>query len=322
MEIFDGHRALFRPLATPAVAVGNFDGVHLGHQRLINEAIAAARDLGGDAVVFTFDPHPARLFAPDRAPPLICTPERKLELLAACGVDVCIVEPFTRELAAKGPEEFLEEVFRAVLGARCVVVGYDFTFGRQRAGNVDTLRAFGAAHGIEIRVIEPVHGPGPAGAAVASSTEVRARVAAGDMPGAAALLGRDFDLDGEVVRGAGRGRELGIPTANIDFGASELIPPLGIYATWVQVLDSERPEHRYLAATSLGTNPTFGAGGARTLEAYLLDFDGDLYGRRLRVGFIERLRGEIAFEDVDALLAQIREDVGRTRAIFAKRSGP
>jgi riboflavin kinase/FMN adenylyltransferase len=317
MEIFDGHRALFRPLTSPAVAVGNFDGVHLGHQRLIDEAIAAARDLGGDAVVYTFDPHPARLFAPDRAPPLICTPERKLELLACLGVDVCIVEPFTRELASKPPDQFLDEVFRAVLGARCVVVGYDFTFGHQRAGNVDTLRAFGAAHGIEIRVIEPVR----AGEVVASSTEVRARVAAGDLPGAAALLGRDFDLDGEVVRGAGRGRQLGIPTANIDFGASELIPPLGIYATWVQVLDADQPEHRYAGATSLGTNPTFGAGNVRTLEAHLLDFDGDLYGRRLRVGFIERLRGEVAFEGVDALLAQIREDVSRTRAIFAKDVG-
>ncbi|HUH05829.1 MAG TPA: bifunctional riboflavin kinase/FAD synthetase [Kofleriaceae bacterium] len=317
MEIFEGHRALFRPLASPAVAVGNFDGVHLGHQRLIAEAIAAAGDLGGDAVVYTFDPHPARLFAPDRAPALICTRERKLELLAACGVDVCIVEPFTRELASMGPDEFLDQVFRAVLGARCVVVGYDFTFGHQRAGTVDTLRVFGAAHGIDIRVIEPV----AADAVVASSTEVRARVTAGDLRGAAALLGRDFDLDGEVVRGAGRGRELGIPTANIDFGASELIPPLGIYATWVQVLDSDRPEHRYAGATSLGTNPTFGAGGARTLEVYLLDFDGDLYGKRLRVGFIERLRGEVAFEGVDALLAEIRDDVRRTRTIFAKHSG-
>lgn len=316
MEIFDGHRALFRPLATPAVAIGNFDGVHVGHQRLIDEAVDAARALGGDAVVYTFDPHPARLFAPDRAPPLICTHDRKLELLAARGVDVCIVEPFTRELASMGPDEFLEQIFRAVLGARVIVVGFDFTFGRQRAGNVETLRAFGAAHGVDIRVIEAVRDD----SVVASSTAVRARVAGGDLPGAAALLGRDFDLDGQVVRGAGRGRELGIPTANVDIGASELLPPLGIYATWVQLLDSEQPDRRYAAATSLGTNPTFGAGAPPTLEAYLLDFEGDLYGRRLRVGFIERLRGEIAFEGVDALLETIQDDVARTRAIFAKHS--
>jgi riboflavin kinase/FMN adenylyltransferase len=316
MEIFDGHRALFRPLVAPAVAVGNFDGVHVGHQRLVDEAVAAAADLGGDAVVYTFEPHPARLFAPDRAPPLICSLDRKLELLAARGVDVCVVEPFTTELAAMGPDEFLRGVFLEVLGARCVVVGYDFTFGRKRAGNVDTLRAFGAAHGIDIRVIEAVS----EGDVVASSTEVRARVAAGDVRGASALLGREFDVDGDVVRGAGRGRQLGIPTANVDVGTSdELMPPLGIYATWVQVLDSDEPSRQYMGATSLGTNPTFGAGAAPTLEVYLLDFDQDLYGRRLRVGFIERLRGELAFDGVDALLEQIADDVARTRAIFNHR---
>jgi riboflavin kinase/FMN adenylyltransferase len=312
MEIFEGHRALFRPLVTPAVAVGNFDGVHVGHQRLVDEAVAAARALGGDAVVYTLEPHPARLFAPDQAPELICSLDRKLELLAARGIDVCIVEPFTPELAAMGPDEFLRDVFGAVLDARCIVVGYDFTFGRKRAGTVATLREFGAANDVDIRVIEAVR----QASVVASSTEVRARVREGNLPAATALLGREFDVDGTVVRGAGRGRQLGFPTANVDVGTAELMPPLGIYATWVQLLDSSDPSRRYMGATSLGTNPTFGPGAAPTLEVYVLDFDQDLYGQRLRVGFIERLRGELAFDDVDALLLQIADDVARTRDIF------
>lgn len=315
MEIFDGHRALFRPLASPALAVGNFDGVHIGHQRLIDEAVRAAGELGGDAAVFTFDPHPARVLAPDRAPPLICSPARKLELLAARGVDVAILEPFTRELAAMEPDAFLEQVFCDVLGARCIVVGYDFTYGKARAGTTESLRAFGRARGIDVRVIDAVSGA----AEVASSSAVRARVGAGELPAARALLGRDFDIDGTVVEGARRGRELGFPTANLAHQA-ELMPPVGIYATWVEILDGGAPGTRYAAATSLGTNPTFGDDQPVTLEAHLLDFDGDLYGRRLRVGFIEHLRGEARFDGVDALIAQIDGDVAATRAIFARQS--
>jgi riboflavin kinase/FMN adenylyltransferase len=315
MEIFDGHRALFRPLSSPAIAVGNFDGVHVGHQALIDEAVAAARDLGGDAVVYTFDPHPAAVLAPDRAPPLICTPERKLELIAARGIDACVIEPFTRELAAMEPDEFLQEVFVDILGARCVIVGYDFTYGHNRAGNADSLRAFGAARGIDVRIIEPV----AIDHLVASSSAVRRAVRAAELPSASQLLGRDFDVDGPVVSGARRGRDLGYPTANVAH-AAELLPPPGIYATWVEILDGEAPGELHAAATSLGTNPTFGAGAPLTLEAHLLDFEGDLYGRRLRVGFIEHLRDEAAFDGADALVAQIERDVARTREIFRQRT--
>jgi len=315
MEIFDGHRALFRPLQAPAVAIGNFDGVHVGHQRLIDEAVAAAHSWGGDAVVYTFDPHPSRVLAPDRAPPMICSRERKLELIAARGVDACVVEPFTRELASMAPDAFLERVFAEVFGARGLVVGHDFAFGHKRAGNADTLRAFGAARGIDVRVIEPVE----AGGVLASSSQVRQRVSGGDLPGARALLGRDFDTDGEVVTGARRGRDIGFPTANVDAGAAELMPPPGIYATWLRVVDGAEPDRLHIAATSLGTNPTFGPGAPLTLEAHLLDFSGDLYGRRVRVGFIERLRGEERFDGVEALVAQIGRDVEQTRKVAANR---
>lgn len=315
MEIFDGHRALFRPLVTPAVAVGNFDGLHIGHQRLVDEAVAAAGELGGDAVVYTFDPHPARVLAPDRAPPLICSRDRKLELIADRGVSVTILEPFTRELSQTEPDDFLRQVFVRVLGARCVVVGYDFTYGRRAAGTVDSLRAFGAAHDIDVRVIDAVE----AGGAAASSSAVRAAIRDGDMARARALLGRDADVDGTVVEGERRGRELGFPTANVDYRA-ELMPPTGIYATWVQVLDGDDPGRKHAAATSLGTNPTFGADKPVTLEAHLLDFDGDLYGHRLRVGFIERLRGEVQYQGVDALVQQIEADCAQTRTIFERQS--
>ncbi len=315
MEIFDGHRALFRPLRAPAVAIGNFDGVHVGHQRLIDEAVNAARSWAGDAVVYTFDPHPSRVLAPERAPAMICSRERKLELIAARGVDACVIEPFTRQLASMAPDDFLDLVFAEVFGARGMVVGHDFAYGHKRGGNVDTLRAFGAARGIDVRVIEPVE----AGGVVASSSEVRQRVGAGDLPGARALLGRDFDTDGVVVTGARRGRDLGFPTANVDAKAAELMPPAGIYATWARVLDGAEPDRVHLAATSLGTNPTFGAGAPMTLEAHLLDFRGDLYGRRVRVGFIERLRGEERFDGVEALVAQIGRDVEATRRVAAAR---
>jgi riboflavin kinase / FMN adenylyltransferase len=312
VEIFAGHRALFRPLAAPAVALGNFDGVHEGHARLLSAARAAADRLGGDAVVYTFEPHPARVLAPELAPPLITTTDRKLELLSGAGIDVCVLEPFDRALAEITPEDFARQVLLEVLGARQVVVGYDFTYGHQRRGNVATLREFGARHGVTVEVIDPVTVDG----LVVSSSKVRELVAEGDLARARLLLGRDFDVDGRVVRGAGRGRDLGFPTANLALEA-ELLPAPGIYATRVRVLDD--PAGAWLeGAASLGTNPTFGEGAPLVLEVHLLDFGGDLYDRRLRVAFVERLRAEQRFESAGALVAEIRRDVERTREVLRR----
>jgi riboflavin kinase/FMN adenylyltransferase len=308
MEIFEGHRALFRPLHAPAVAIGNFDGVHLGHQRLLETAARAARSLGGDAVVFTFEPHPAVVLAPHKAPPLLTSLARKLELLAQAGMDACVVEPFTRELADLSPEAFLQSILVEILGARHIVVGYDFTYGRDRAGTAETLRAFGAAHGIGVDVIEPVEAAG----VVVSSTRVRELVREGDMAGARALLGRDFDVDGAVVRGDGRGARIGMPTANLAT-EGQLLPRGGVYAVRVQLLD--RPDARTVpAVANLGTNPTFVDRTELSLEVHLLDFSGDLYGQRLRVQFVERLRGEQRFEHVEDLIKQMHADVAATRA--------
>jgi riboflavin kinase/FMN adenylyltransferase len=301
------------PLAPLALAIGNFDGVHRGHVELVRLARARAAALGGEAGVLTFWPHPARIFAPTLAPPLIVSLERRLELLAELGVDLAIVEPFSRELAAIEAEDFVRDVLAERLGAKELVVGYDFSFGRGRRGNADLLRTLGAALGLGVSIVSPVSVDG----LTCSSTKVRELVLEGRVEGAALLLGRPFEITGPVVRGAGRGRGLGIPTANIASEA-ELLPKLGIYAARAHILDARgASESSHRVALSVGSNPTFtpGQGSSVTVEAHLLDFDGDLYGRRLRLEVLHRLRDERRFESVEALLEQIRADVAEVRRL-------
>jgi len=297
-----------------AIAIGNFDGVHRGHQELLRVARARARAIGGEATVLTFNPHPARVFAPALAPPLIVSLERRLELLADAGADVAIVEPFTAAFAALEAEAFLRDVLVARLGAREIVVGYDFSFGRGRRGTPAMLHALGPELGLGITIIEPVSIDG----LPCSSTKVRELVLEGRVEGAALLLGRPVEITGAVVRGAGRGRGLGVPTANVAPEA-ELLPRLGIYAARAHVLDDAGAvvsSHR--AALSVGSNPTFTRtspmGPSVTVEAYLLDFDGDLYGQRLRLDVTHRLRDERRFDSTEALVAQIATDVTEVRA--------
>jgi riboflavin kinase/FMN adenylyltransferase len=306
MDVFAGHRRVDRALRRPALALGNFDGVHLGHQRLIARARAAAARLGGEAMVMTFDPHPSRVLAPSRPMRLLCTTARKLELFASAGADACVVEPFDHALAAMTPEAFVGDILVGALGARHVVVGYNFAFGKNRAGTADTLRAIGAERGFAVEVVDPVS----VGEVVVSSSRVRELIEAGEVAGARALLGRDFDVDGVVVRGAGRGRGIGVPTANLDL-ETETVPALGIYAGRVEVGDE-----RHAAAVSVGTNPTFESSGRLSLEAHLLDFDRDIYGHRLRVAFVERLRGEVRFAGAEDLVEQIRRDIADTRRVL------
>ena len=307
LEIFEGHRALFRPLASPAITIGNFDGVHRGHQALLRATRNAADRLEGDAVVMTFEPHPATFLAPDKVPPRLSSAERKQELLGAFGADVVLAENFDEDFAKLSADDFTRGVLHTILQAKHVVVGHDFGYGTNREGTVESLRVAGQELGFDVEVIEPVEIAGMR----ASSSAVRNALIAGDLPQAEALLGRPYDVDGCVVRGAGRGREFGIPTANVDC-QGVLLPKPGIYATTAQILGENES---YLAATSLGTNPTFEQGGALTLEAHLLDFDRDLYGQRLRVSFLGRLRDEKRFDDVDSLLLAIQDDINETRKI-------
>ncbi|HEX3694021.1 MAG TPA: bifunctional riboflavin kinase/FAD synthetase [Polyangia bacterium] len=296
-----------------ALAIGNFDGVHRGHQALVHAAQARGAARGATTAVLTFDPHPAQLFAPTLAPPLIVSLGRRLELLAAAGARLIVVEPFDAAFAAIEAADFVSQVLRRDLDAREVVVGYDFSFGRERAGDARLLAELGASLKMGVTVVPRVS----VGGLTCSSTKVREFVLEGRVDGAALLLGRPFEISGAVVHGAGRGKALGVPTANVE-PEGELLPGIGIYAGRATVLAGgaaaglSRP-----CAISVGTNPQFSAAGTVGVEAHLLDYDGDLYGQRLRIDVMQRLRGEQRFASIDALLAQISDDVAQTRKIVS-----
>ena len=317
MKLFPGSAAFAaaRPAGAPrlALAVGNFDGVHLGHQALLAEARARAAARGGPSAVLTFTPHPARLFAPAKAPPLIMSLERRLELCAEAGIDIAVVEPFTRDFAAIEAEEFVRRVLARDLAAADVVVGYDFSFGRGRAGTVARLGELGAELGMGVAVIPPVTVDG----LPCSSTRVRELCGAGEVAAAARLLGRPVEVVGRVARGAARGRGLGFPTANV-VPEGELVPKLGIYAARARILEGGQAGTVHRAALSIGRNPTFtGPEAPVSVEAYLLDYDGDLYERRLRLEILHRLRDEQRFDTIDALVQQIHADVDHVRALVS-----
>jgi len=309
MRIHSSLEASVNRLTQGSMAIGNFDGVHLGHQALFRAAQHPP------VAALTFEPHPARVLAPEYAPPLICERPRKRELIAACGVTDLVEQPFTAGFAATEPARFVEMLIAT--GVSEVVCGHDFTYGKGRAGTVESLRVTLEERGVKLHVIPPVTVNG----LVCSSTKVREFVLEGRVEAANMLLGRPFDLDGEVVKGAGRGRKLGWPTANIRT-LNELLPAVGVYAVGARLLP-EGP--RLKGAANLGLNPTFrpeaalaGAAGRPplSLEVFLFDFEQDIYGRTLRVEFVHRLREERRFPGVDALKAQIAQDVLQARRLL------
>lgn len=303
--------------AESVVTIGNFDGVHRGHQELLAAVTGAATATGRRSVVVTFDPHPMTVVRPQAAPEPLTTISRRRELLEACGVDVVHVVEFTTEVARMTAAQFVDDVLGAQLGAQQVVVGRDFRFGARGAGTADDLR-----QRFEVTVADDVLGDAQGAGRRWSSTWARELLVTGDVAGAAKVLGRPHEVIGEVVHGDHRGRELGYPTANV--AAETLIPADGIYAGWLVQpnLPEGHPDGRLPAAISVGTNPTF-AGADRRCEAYVLDrIDLDLYGHRVRVQFEHRLRGMVAFESVDALLAQMVVDVAQCRTLLAGQGGP
>jgi len=292
-----------RALAGVALALGNFDGVHLGHRALFREAAEHGRP-----GALTFDPHPGKVLQPELAPRLITPLPRKLQLLEAAGLDVVVVLPFTLAFARTPARDFEAMLFDQAR-VKSVVVGGDYTYGAQRSGTVTTLRAAAAARGAEVTVVEPV----TLGGVVASSSRIREYILEGRVGAARALLGRAFDLDGVVVKGDGRGRSIGFPTANVDTHG-ELLPASGVYAVRVRT-----PEGWRGGAANIGTKPTFG-GSAVTVEVHLLDWSGDLYGQEVRVEFLERLRAERRFASVSELTAQIQRDIEEARVVLARTS--
>ena len=288
--------------------IGVFDGVHRGHQQVIGHVVKRAGELGVQSVVLTFDPHPSEVVRPGSHPAVLSEPPRKAELIEALGVDVLCVIPFTVEYSRLSPEAFVHDALVEHLHTALVVVGENFRFGHKAAGDLQLLHRLGRTFGFGVEGAPLVADEGT----VFSSTYIRACVDAGDVVAAARALGRPHRVEGVVVRGDQRGRELGFPTANLLTSANAAIPADGIYAAWV-IRDRDRVA--YPAAVSVGTNPTF-SGKERRVESFILDFTGDIYGERIAVDFVERLREQRTYSGVEPLVAQIHDDVAQARRVL------
>ncbi|MHA7280959.1 bifunctional riboflavin kinase/FAD synthetase [Arthrobacter sp. MDT2-2] len=306
------------------LTLGNFDGVHRGHQRVLQQVLEAAHERAAAAVVVSFDPHPAQVHRPESAPELIMGLDDRVETLAETGIDALLMMRYTLDLAAHSPEEFVERVFVQALKARAVVIGHDVRFGRGNSGDLDTMRDLGRKLGFEVIAIEdfgasyPVDATEDDGDRRCSSTWVREALEAGEVGTAARILGRPHRMRGEVVHGAARGRELGYPTANLAASSRGFIPADGIYAGWLV----DEAGTRWPAAISVGSNPTFD-GVDRQVEAHVINRppervqDFDLYGQAIIVEFVERLRGQVAYTGPEALIEQMKLDVDRARGLLS-----
>lgn len=294
----------------PVLAIGNFDGLHRGHLKIIERIRRGASERAGTAIVLSFEPHPPRVLRPDKAPPLLMTPSQKRAALARAGVQGLAVVRFSQELSQWEPDLFVRRVLVEWLRVAEVWVGADFLFGRNRSGNFTLLRTLGQQHGFRAEKIDPIRYKD----FVVSSTRIRRLVAEGRVEEAGALLGRHFAIEGVVVEGARRGRELGFPTANLAT-ENELLPPNGVYATFSTIGGVAHP-----AVTNVGVRPTFDGPPTTSVETHVLGFSGDLYGQRQELAFVQRLRDERRFPDVDALREQIAADVRRAGRLFDKLS--
>jgi len=292
-------------LAASVVTLGNFDGVHLGHQALIGGAVAEARKLTVPSVVLTFEPHPLRVLAPERAPKILLAHKDKMRLLQALGADIVVIQPFDLPFASLRADEFVRRILIDRLKARKVWVGRDLRFGHRRQGNVADLERWGNEQGFGVTTVDAIVVDGER----VSSSRIRRLVTEGQVEAVKPLLGRYHFVSGRVVPGSRRGRELGFPTANI-FACTEVLPRDGIYATLFQLGERQLP-----SVSSIGVNPTFGE-GPRTVESYIFNFNENIYGEAVQLSFVRRIRDEMKFASVDALAAQIRQDVGNAKTIL------
>jgi riboflavin kinase / FMN adenylyltransferase len=291
---------------SPVATLGNFDGVHVGHREILARVVRQAAERRGDGVVITFFPHPTSVLAPERAPVSLTPLCERLARIRDAGVSTVILQRFTRAFAALEARDFVERYLVRRLGVVKVIIGHSVNFGRGRGGNAATLEEAGRRFGFEVEVVGPVTVDGIA----VSSTEVRKCLSVGDVVLGAQLLGRTYSVEGRVIVGDRQGRGLGFPTANLR-PRSPILVPDGVYAVY-----GEWGGERRGGVANVGRKPTFGQGHLRTLETHLFDFDGDLYGERLRVSFVERLRGETRFPSAQALVEQIHKDAARAREVL------
>lgn len=289
----------------PVLTLGNFDGIHLGHQALLRRVVQEAKAEGGQSLVLTFEPHPLKILAPERAPRLILTHKDKLRLLQAFGVDVAIVQTFDQAFANVEAEEFVRRYLVEMLKVHKLWVGRDLRFGKGRKGRVEDLIRWGTEAGFEVGIVDPIE----LGGVRVSSSRVRTLIERGQMDEARRFLGRCHFVSGRVVLGHRRGRQLGFPTANI-LSRTEVVPPGGIYATFLQAGEGQWP-----SVTSIGVNPTFGD-GPLTIESYIFDFQEDLYGQAVRLYFVKRIRDEKKFASPELLIEQMRKDVSTAQSIL------
>ncbi len=306
MDVITDLSVFPKSLPAPVLTIGNFDGVHLGHQAIFRTLCQRARQIGGTSVVLTFDPHPLKILAPERCPPLITPTAKKLSLMQACNLDLVVCLPFNRQLANLTPVAFVEEILLGTIGMQEIYVGHDFAFGKGRSGTIALLHELGSRAGFRVHIIETI----AVDKRVVSSSSIRQWILQGDVDEAALFLGRLYSIAGSVVEGYRKGRELGFPTANVR-STYELIPGRGVYAVM-----ADWRGRRYEGVANIGFNPTF----ARTelsIEIHLFDFAEQLYGETVEVSFMRKIRDERAFASVEELVKQIRHDVETAHALLA-----
>ena len=306
MQVFHGIQSVQRKLKNPAITIGNFDGVHKGHQALFQRVKQLAEELNGESAVVTFDPHPLEVLFPQKAPSFITSHRQKLDLIASCGIDATIVIPFDHKFSRMSAREFVEVVLVEKIGARAIVVGHDYRFGHSREGDIAFLKQLGEQYGFKVQTVTGLK----VNDTVVSSTAIRQMIVSGNIKEANKLLGRFFEVSGTVIPGRKRGVSLGFPTANIR------MPAIASPRTGVYVVQAEVDGKTYGGAANLGYNPTFGDTDL-SLEAHLFDFDQDIYGKPITIRFIDRLRDELRFSSPDELAAQIRKDVDTAKKILA-----
>ena len=306
MKIVQGLDDLRADWPYPVLTIGNFDGVHIGHRRILAETAEIARRNSGTSIAMTFWPHPAQFFQPDRRLQYLAGRETKRALIEEAGIDVVLIVPFDREFARIEAKDFVQEILVRTLRVREIVVGFNFSFGRGKAGDAGFLQSEAGRSGCKTHIIGPLHIKGDE---VVSSTRIRALVREGEVEAAARLLGREYGVEGEVIRGAERGAKIGFPTANLQPG-DLIVPAKGVYVARIVI-----GGHIHPAVVNVGVNPTFG-GETLGIETHVLDFSGDLYGQEVEVRFCRRLRAEMPFPSVDRLVEQIHRDVTAARAFF------